>query len=398
MKRNWSEVPLGEILTERQETPDDGALASGEIPIVSKISFNDGKIILRDDGATKTGMILARQGDLLVSGINAAKGAIAVYNGESPIAATIHYGAYIPNKKLVDVNYLWWLLRSQAFKDLLIKYVPGGIKTELKSKRLLPIPIPLPPVEKQKNIVAFIKSFIALQEQICILRQQVVSDKESLLANYLDQLFGNPYENICGKIKIKNWVRLESLVDDVADGPHITPTYIEDGVPFLTVQNITSGQIQFGNHKYISEEDHQIYQKRAKANSGDVLLSKDGTIGIPCIVNTEREFSFFVSVALIKPKKNVLNGEFLVWVLRTPYLQKRIVEKSRGDMIRHLVLREIRDLSVPVLPITQQMEIVSALNQLKKLLDKTVDTQVVSGAKLNSLSLSVLNNVFKGEL
>lgn len=144
---DWHNVPLSDVLAERREVPLAHDLASGKIKIISKVGFNDGKIQLREDGKTKTNMILIRPGDLVVSGINAAKGGIAFFDGSDgeSIAATIHYGAYIPNKNRVDVSYLWWLLRSHTFRDLLLKYVPGGIKTELKAKRLLPIPIPLPP-------------------------------------------------------------------------------------------------------------------------------------------------------------------------------------------------------------------------------------------------------------
>src|SRR5260370_41408629 len=90
---------LGEVLAERHEIPSDDDLSLGNIRIVEKIGFNEGRIQLRIDSQTKTGMILIRPGDLVVSGINAAKGAIAIYdeaNG-APVAATIHYGAYTAN-------------------------------------------------------------------------------------------------------------------------------------------------------------------------------------------------------------------------------------------------------------------------------------------------------------
>ncbi len=146
MINSWPTVPLGEVLQERQEVPSSDALAGGEIRVLAKIGFDDGRIQLRSDSETRTGMILVKPGDLVISGINAAKGAIAVYGEENtePIAATIHYGAYIANKERVDVKYLWWLLRSGTFRDLLLEHVPGGIKTELKAKRLLPIPVPPP--------------------------------------------------------------------------------------------------------------------------------------------------------------------------------------------------------------------------------------------------------------
>lgn len=69
MGKSWPLVPLGEILTERREVPSGESIAIGEIPIIAKIGFEDGRIQLRRDGQTKTGMILIRPGDLVVSGI-----------------------------------------------------------------------------------------------------------------------------------------------------------------------------------------------------------------------------------------------------------------------------------------------------------------------------------------
>src|SRR3989344_3851286 len=151
MSTKWPRTRLREILTERRETPDAEKLALGEIRIISKIGFNGGKIEFRSEAGTKTGMILVRPGDLVVSGINAAKGAIAIYGEENdaPVAATIRYGAYEVHKDRADVTYLWWYLRSGAFREVLLEAVPGGIKTELKSSRLLPIEIPLPPLAEQ---------------------------------------------------------------------------------------------------------------------------------------------------------------------------------------------------------------------------------------------------------
>ena len=70
MSRPWAMVPLGQVLKERQDTPSTAALLNGKIRVVAKIGFNDGQIQLRVDSKTKTGMILARPGDLVVSGIN----------------------------------------------------------------------------------------------------------------------------------------------------------------------------------------------------------------------------------------------------------------------------------------------------------------------------------------
>src|SRR3972149_999627 len=132
MSKTWPVVRLGDVLVERREVPDSADLALGRMRIISKIGFNDGKIELRSGVGTKTGMILVQPGDLLVSGINATKGAIAVYSekNEQPVAATIHYGAYEVRDDRVDVTYVWWYLRSGAFRRTLLQAAPGGVKTE----------------------------------------------------------------------------------------------------------------------------------------------------------------------------------------------------------------------------------------------------------------------------
>ena len=190
MSKAWPMVALGEVLTERKEVPSSVDIESGNIRIVSKIGFNGGKIELRSGFETKTGMILIQPGDIVVSGINAAKGAIAIYGGENtePIAATIHYGAYIPNKGRVDARFLWWLLRSRTFRDILTEYVPGGIKTELKAKRLLPIPVLLPPLSEQKRITARIEELSAKVEEARGLRRAAVKEAEVQVPSALSAL------------------------------------------------------------------------------------------------------------------------------------------------------------------------------------------------------------------
>lgn len=192
MSKTWPMVQLGEVLTERKEVPFPVDIESGNIRIVSKIGFNEGKIELRSGFETKTGMILIQPGDIVVSGINAAKGAIAIYEEENtePIAATIHYGAYIPNKDRVDTKFLWWLLRSRTFRDLLSEYVPGGIKTELKAKRLLPIPVPLPTVVEQKRIVERIKELAMKIEEAKNIKRTTLLEVHSYIDACLSHVMG----------------------------------------------------------------------------------------------------------------------------------------------------------------------------------------------------------------
>lgn len=78
------------------------------------------------------------------------------------------------------------------------------------------------------------------------------------------------------------------------------PKYTESGVPFISVKDISGGFISFTNAKKISLSEHEELYKRCDPKRGDILLTKVGTTGIPALVDTDIQFSLFVSVALLR--------------------------------------------------------------------------------------------------
>jgi len=75
------------------------------------------------------------------------------------------------------------------------------------------------------------------------------------------------------------------------------------GVPFLRVTDIQDHHIDFSEVKRISHQEHAFLTTRAKPEIGDILYSKNGTVGIAKLVDWTTEFSIFVSLALLKPNQ-----------------------------------------------------------------------------------------------
>ena len=147
----WKKVKIGDFLTERvgRYKPDDKIIS--QYQRLDKIDFS-GNIHISDK-PSKTDMIIVQPGDLVISGINVAKGAVAVYQGKEPVCATIHYSSYTFDDKKVDLDYFKYFVKSPAFLDVLKQQVKGGIKTEIKPKHLLPLEISIPDLSTQKAIV-----------------------------------------------------------------------------------------------------------------------------------------------------------------------------------------------------------------------------------------------------
>ena len=70
------------------------------------------------------------------------------------------------------------------------------------------------------------------------------------------------------------WVRLGSILSVISDGTHKTPHYVSDGIPFLSVQNISSGKFDFTKIKYITQEEHQKLIERIKPQKDDILFCR----------------------------------------------------------------------------------------------------------------------------
>jgi type I restriction enzyme, S subunit len=165
------------------------------------------------------------------------------------------------------------------------------------------------------------------------------------------------------------WVRLEELCTLITDGTHLTPRYLDNGIPFISVKNLSSGKIDFTDTKYISEIEHQELSRRCRPESGDVLLTKIGTTGIAVVVNIKREFSIFVSVALLKLVSSKVFPRFIESLINSPLVKKYSADGTEGVGNKNLVLRKIREYVIPLPPLAEQKRIVAKIDQLMALCD-----------------------------
>ena len=117
------------------------------------------------------------------------------------------------------------------------------------------------------------------------------------------------------------WCRLPSICKiPITDGTHQTPTYSdkENGIPFLSSKDVTFQKIDWSKIKYITKDLHEELQKRVKPQRNDILLAKNGTTGVAAIVETDDIFDIYVTLALLRPCKQ-LNPRFLLHMVNSPF-------------------------------------------------------------------------------
>jgi len=391
----WLPTPLNKVLEERTEISNPSDIELGLTPIISKIRFDTGKIELRETGKTRTKMILIRPGDLVLSGINAAKGAIAICEEKMPLSATIHYSSYKPKSEKVNILFLWYFLRSEVFRDILRDNVPGGIKTELKPKRFLPIKIPLPFLEEQCRIMTRIEKLMAQIEEAKTLRQQT----EKQIKILLDTVF----EEILSKAGDYGW-NMQSLNKACEINPSRKGkmNYSDEMlVTFVPMSAVDANKGVISSPEVVPVA--QVKKGYTWFVEGDVIFARI----TPCMQNGKAAIAKNLSNGIgfgstefhvLRPKNGILS-EWIYRFVRSSKFRKSAEDSFKGTAGQQRVQpRFFESQSIPIPPILEQRKIIHYLDRLQSQVDEIQKYQMEAQKEIDALTQSILSQAFRGKL
>lgn len=185
--------------------------------------------------------------------------------------------------------------------------------------------------------------------------------------------------------------KLDNLCFSIVDGTHYTPKYINEGIPFFSVENVTSDN--FSNTKFISQEDHDELTKRCKLEKGDILLTRIGSLGKTKLINWDVNASIYVSLALIKPNNRVLTD----FLYRYSESSKFIANVEKRSLLNAIPMKinmgDIGDIPIPVPSFPEQLAIAAVLNDMGALIT-SLDNLI---AKKRLIKLGAMHQLLTGK-
>jgi len=162
--------------------------------------------------------------------------------------------------------------------------------------------------------------------------------------------------------------RLGEVSSSITDGTHATPRYVDDGIPFYSVENVTENN--FSDTKYISEDEHKKLIKRCKPEKGDVLLTRIGTLGKTKLIDWDVNASIYVSLALIKVNNNKVDVNYLYRYSKSSMFVENVKKRSLLNAVPQKInMEDIGDIPLPLPPLLEQKAIAKVLSDVDELIE-----------------------------
>ena len=288
------------------------------------------------------------------------------------------------NPQLVIRKFLYYFIKKEI--DLIRRQIHGSTMKHITKRKFTSITIRLPPIQIQNRIIKILEK----AEQLKQWRKEADKLTSDYLYSVFLEMFGDPIRNP------KNWNirKLGDVCTSITDGPHVSPNYVEKGIPFISVHNIIDGFFDLSDIKYISREDHERFCRRSKPERGDVLYSKGGTTGFAKRIDVDFEFSIWVHLALLKFSKELLDPIFLETCLNSNYCKMQAKRLTRGIANKDLVLSQMARVRIIVPPIGLQKRFSEVVDQVERI----KNYQKQTGWQIDDLYNTLMQKAFRGEL
>jgi type I restriction enzyme S subunit len=383
----WSTVPARRIFLQKRDpyqSGDEQLSATQKYGVVPQSKF------MEDEDQKVT---LALNGLASFKHVNKDDFVISLRSFQGGIEHSAYFGcvspAYTILRPAVQIFPSYWkyLFKSKGFVEAL-QSVTEGIRDgkSISYEQFGKIGVPVLPIAEQLAIASFldhetakIDALIAEQQRLIELlkekRQAVISHAVTKGLDPNVRMKDSGVEWL-GEVP-EHWevVKLGRLCSDVADGPHFSPSYVDEnsgGVAFLSARNLKVDKWDLDDVKYVSVADCNEFDKRIKPLVGDVLYTKGGTTGIARVVDLDFKFQVWVHLAVLKIKKDIVLPEYVAFALnsRGAYEQSQIY--TRGATNQDLGLTRMIKILIALPPLKESQGIIRHIEVATTKLDQLI--------------------------
>lgn len=211
----------------------------------------------------------------------------------------------------------------------------------------------LPQGEELSNIVAFLDYETARIDRLIAQQQRLIELlKEKRQAVISHAVTKGLYPNAPMKDAGIEWLGqvpehwdvclIKFKCDGVTDGAHISPVTEGGQELFVSIKDIEDGKIDFDNALLTSPDSYQYLVKTGcQPFAGDILFSKDGTIGQTAVTPEGISFVVASSLIIIRPNRDVVRPSYLNFLLQSCAVKEQVESFVKGAALRRLSIQNL---------------------------------------------------------
>jgi type I restriction enzyme S subunit len=345
--------------------------------------------------------VLVKPQQMLIVGdivIASSSGSIQIVGKSASVKSSIDatFGAFCTTvrAKSIEPGYLAHYLQDPTLRQKWSDLAGGSNINNLKTTDIAATPIPVPPIEEQKNIVETLDDHLTRLDKALAELEHADAQMHVLRRSILNELLTNKVSDSGpGARRINefpsDWATLR--LGDVAEvimgqsPPGSTYNKSGAGVPFF------QGKAEFGSKHPTVRQWTTAGTKFAKA--GDVLMSVRAPVGPTNIA--DQDCAIGRGLAAIRAGSQ-LDQSYLIWYLK--HVEASIQSRGKGTTFDAISGNDLRDTPVNLPPLDQQRRIVAVLEDHLSQLDSTRTSIASQRASIHTLRRSLLNKAFSGEL
>ena len=307
----------------------------------------------------------------------------------------------------IDRHFLTWAIDFS--REQLNAVATGSTYAAVSVQQVAIASVPVPPKTEQVSIAAFldretgkIDALVATQRRLIELlkekRQAVISHAVTKGIDPTAPMKDSGVEWL-GEVPV-HWqaLQLGRLCRQVSDGPHFSPTYVDEGVMFLSARNVRVDCWSLEDAKFISEADYEEFCRRVIPEPGDILYTKGGTTGIARVVDLLTRFQVWVHIAVLKLWASQADPHFVAYALNSTAGYEQSQLHTRGATNQDLGLTRMIKIWLALPPMDEQRAIVSHLEALVGKIDVLSSEAASTISLLNERRSALISAAVTGKI
>jgi type I restriction enzyme S subunit len=291
----------------------------------------------------------------------------------------------------ISPDFLYRILSSEGAISHAVESSAGNVMPRTSWKAMAEFIFVKPPLSEQQKIAKILTSVDEViektQAQIDKLKDLKIGMMQELLTNGIGhtEFKDSPVGRIPAEWEV---VKFDDVATSITCGVAAKPVYVEaeNGVPFLSAQNVSNGNVLLTKYKHISPEFHKKLTKNTKPYKGDILYSRVGAnYGEAAVIEFDWEFSVYVSLTLIKLSEHCENY-FIKYLLNSAHGKGQAQNGVfAGGGVPNLNVAVVKAFYIALPPLEEQIKISKVILSIDRKLEAV--TRKLSTLKNNKKAL-----------